>query len=123
MGLYLDRPESLEKALGVESATGWDNTEIKAAKEFRNAFVDQTEIIGNGGDIFYVVRGTTGIVLVNATGTTADVEIEVIMADGTYTDQITGEEFTVADGKITGQIGSTGIVAIYNIEADPEDPQ
>ena len=36
------------------------------------------------------------------------------MAAGTYTDQVTGNTFTVANGKISGNIGSTGVAVVYN---------
>jgi hypothetical protein len=34
--------------------------------------------------------------------------------EGTYTDQITGNKFTVSGGRIKGNIGSTGIAVVYN---------
>ena len=64
-------------------------------------------------------RGTTGVVLVNASGTSKTVSgLNVGMTDGTYTDQVSGSTFTVADGKISGSIGSTGIAVVYNAECD-----
>ena len=117
MGLYLARPASTSQELGVASVTGWANAEVKAANKFHNAFVGESETIGNSGNLAYVVRGTTGIVMVNVAGTTAEVSLAVDMNNGTYTDQITGNIFTVADGKITGQIGSTGIAVVHNVAA------
>ena len=118
MGLYFARPTSNDQALGLASATGWDNPEVQAVNRFHNAFAGQGETVGNSGDISYVVRGDSGIVLVNVSGTTASVEITVPMADGTYTDQITGEKFTVSDGKITGTIGESGIAVVYEKNTD-----
>ena len=114
MGLYLARPESMTQALGVASATGWDNPEVRAANRFHHAFAGEGETVGNSGAISYVIRGTTGIVMVNTKGTTADITLAVDMADGTYTDQITGNTFTVADGTISGTMGGTGIAVVYN---------
>lgn len=124
MGLYLARPESLTQALGVASATGWDNPEVAAVNKFHNAFHGQDEKISNENGISYVERGTTGVVLVkvsNSASATVNVTAHA-MAAGTYVDQITGNTFTVADGKITGTIGSTGIAVVYNI-ADTIAPQ
>ena len=119
MGLYLARPESTDQLLGIASETGWVNEEVKAVNEFHNAFAGQSEAVGNENGISYVVRGTTGAVLVNVSGD-ADISVDALgMADGTYTDQITGDAFTVADGKITGTIGSTGIAVVYE-PAEPE---
>ena len=119
MGLYLARPESTDQLLGIASETGWVNEEVKAVNAFHNAFAGQSEAVGNENGISYVVRGTTGAVLVNVSGD-ADISVDALgMADGTYTDQITGDAFTVADGKITGTIGSTGIAVVYE-PAEPE---
>ena len=64
----------------------------------------------------YVERGDSGVVLVqvgNARASAVSVTAHA-MADGTYTDQITGNEFTVANGVISGQIGDSGIAVVYN---------
>ena len=117
MGLYLARPESMSQALGTASVTGWANAEVKAVNEFHNAFAGKDETVGSSGNIAYVVRGTTGVVLVNAAGASATISgIELGMTDGTYTDQITGKTFTVANGKISGKIGETGIAVVYNVK-------
>jgi len=116
MGLYLARPESLTQALGVASKTGWDNPEVEAVNEFHNAFDGKVEVISNENGISYVERGTTGVVLVNVSSNSNTVSVTAhAMADGTYTDQITGNTFTVANGKISGEIGSTGIAVVYNV--------
>ena len=116
MGLYLARPETLTQDIGVASSTGWDNEEVGKVNKFHNAFDGQDEYIDNQGDISYVERGTSGVVLVNVKGGACDVEVDANkIADGTYTDQITGNTFTVADGKISGSIGDTGIAVVYNV--------
>ena len=121
MGLYLARPESMEQALGVASVTGWANPEVKAVNKFHNAFVGQAESIGNEKGVSYVERGTTGAVLVNVSAASNNISVTAkAMADGTYTDQISGNTFTVADGKISGTIGETGIAVVYNaVEEEP----
>ena len=118
MGLYLARPESTTQKLGVASKTAWTNPEVKAVNKFHNAFVGQSESISNENGISYVERGTSGVVLVQvaasrARATTVSVTAKA-MADGEYVDQITGKTFTVANGKITGEIGDTGIAVVYN---------
>ena len=113
MGLYLARPESTAQALGVASVTGWANPEVAAVNRFHNAFVGQSETIGNTDTLSYVVRGTTGIVIVNVTGANADVSLSVELDDGTYTDHISGSTFTVENGVLSGTIGQTGIAVVY----------
>ena len=116
MGLYFARPESNTQLLGVASVTGWANEEVKEINLFHNAYVGQAEVVSNENGVSYVERGTTGVVLVKVADTTsATVSVTAhAMADGEYVDQITGNTFTVADGKITGVIGTTGVAVVYN---------
>lgn len=118
MGLYLARPANMSQTLGTASITGWSYPEVAAVNKFHNAFVGQSEYVDNENSIAYVERGTTGVVLVNCKGAEASVSVTAnAMADGTYTDAISGNTFTVANGKISGQIGSTGIAVVYETEA------
>ena len=86
MPLYFGRPSDFyTTTMGTGSKTGWSYAEVKAVNNFHTAFVGQTELTGNSGSIGYVVRGNSGIVLVNASGTTASVSISGTgMANGTY---------------------------------------
>lgn len=118
MGLYLARPANMSQTLGTASNTGWSYPEVAAVNKFHNAFVDQAEYVSNENGIAYVERGTSGVVLVNCKGADASVSVTAkAMADGTYTDQITGNTFTVSGGKISGSIGSTGIAVVYAADA------
>ncbi|MBR0446521.1 MAG: type I pullulanase [Oscillospiraceae bacterium] len=118
MGLYFARPESLEQAIGVASVTGWADREVAIINRFHNTFAGQDEVVSNENGVSYVERGTTGAVLVLAKATASrSSEISVTahaLADGQYTEQITGNIFTVANGKITGQIGDSGIAVLCN---------
>jgi hypothetical protein len=44
------------------------------------------------------------------------------MEDGTYKDQVSGGTFTVSNGKITGNVGSTGVAVVYNTSQNPIKP-
>ena len=113
MGLYLARPANFSQLLGAASDTAWAAPEVAEVNQFHNAFVGQPEYVANENGIAYVERGTEGVVLVNCKGTGTEVSVTAnIIADGTYTDQITGSTFTVADGKITGTIGESGIAVV-----------
>ena len=116
MGLYFARPESMTQALGVASVTDWASDEVEQINKFHNAFVDENEYISNENGISYVERGDSGVVLVKAKDSvSSNVSVTAkAMKDGSYVDQITGSTFTVANGKITGTIGDTGIAVVYN---------
>lgn len=119
-GMYLARPSSSSQTIGTASVTGWANTEVKAVNQFKNYFVGQTEYLSASGSIAYNERGTSGVVIVNTSGTSTSVSLTANkMKDGTYTDQISGGTFTVSGGQIKGQIGSTGIAVVYNPVTTP----
>ena len=118
MGLYLARPANMSQWLGAASDTAWAYPEVAAVNHFRNAFVGQSEYVASESGIAYVERGTSGVILVNGKGGAADVSVTANkIADGTYTDQITGNTFTVSGGKITGKIGDTGIAVVMEGDA------
>ncbi len=115
-GMYLARPQSESQLLGVGYVdnNGWASQTVKAVNVFNNSFIGQSEYIASEGNIAYNERGTTGVVLVNCSGTSSSVSVTAHkMASGTYTDAITGNTFTVSNGKISGNIGSTGVAVVY----------
>lgn len=118
MGLYLARPDSMSQYLGVASISGWAHPEVAAVNKFHTAFAGQSEYLSKENGIAYVERGDSGVVLVNCKGTDVSVMVSAkTMANGTYTDAITGNNFIVEDGIISGKIGSTGIAVVYNTDA------
>ena len=116
--LYFSRPEATKKneiLAGVKGSTHFTATEVAAVNHFHNAFVGKSEYCGNSGKIVYTERGTKGVVLVNAEGGSTDVCVPANrIADGTYTDQVSGHTFTVSGGYIIGSINETGIAVVYN---------
>ena len=106
---------------GVSTDTTYKNTAVSEINKFHNLFVGQSEKLGSSGDIAYVARGTSGIVLSNCKGTNASVSISGTgLADGKYTDTVSGAEFTVANGVLTGSIGNTGVAVVYNGTTTPK---
>lgn len=106
---------------GVSTDTTYKSTAVSEINKFHNLFVGQSEKLGSSGDIAYVVRGTSGIVLSNCKGTNASVSISGTgLADGKYTDTVSGAEFTVANGVLTGSIGKTGVAVVYNGTTTPK---
>ena len=116
--LYLARPANMSQYLGAASVTGWASPEVAAINHFHNQFMYASEYIAKENGIAYVERGDSGVVLVNTKGNDVDVSVTAhTMADGTYTDAITGNSFTVSGGKINGKIGFTGIAVVYKTDA------
>lgn len=106
---------------GVSTDTTYKSTVVSEINKFHNLFVGQSEKLGSSGNIAYVARGTSGIVLSNCKGTNASVSISSTgLADGKYTDTVSGAEFTVANGVLTGSIGKTGVAVVYNGTTTPK---
>ena len=106
---------------GVSTDTTYKSTVVSEINKFHNLFVGQSEKLGSSGSIAYVARGTSGIVLSNCKGTNASVSISGTgLADGKYTDTVSGAEFTVANGVLTGSIGKTGVAVVYNGTTTPK---
>ena len=105
----------------VSTDSTYKSTAVSEINKFHNLFVGQSEKLGSSGDIAYVARGTSGIVLSNCNGTNASVSISGTgLADGKYTDTVSGAGFTVANGVLTGSIGNTGVAVVYNGTTTPK---
>lgn len=105
----------------ISTDSTYKSTAVSEINKFHNLFVGQSEKLGSSGDIAYVARGTSGIVLSNCNGTNASVSISGTgLADGKYTDTVSGVEFTVANGVLTGSIGNTGVAVVYNGTTTPK---
>ena len=119
--LYFARTDGYrEGKIGEIGTWDWKNDEVVAVNQFHNFFNGQSEYLSSSGSIAYNERGTSGVVLVNCNGTNATVSVQAHkMVDGVYKDQITGNTFTVSNGYINGNIGSTGIAVVYNETVEP----
>ncbi len=118
MSLYYPRPNDMStQELGQIAKNGWSSAIVKAANKFSNHFVGQSEYLTQDsyGNYYYNERGSSGIVIVNFYGGAREVDLPVYaMAAGSYVDQLTGNVFTVSNGRITGQMGDAGVAIVYN---------
>lgn len=116
--LYFSRPDATIKnqiLAGVKGSTHFTSLEVAAVNHFHNAFVGKSEYCSRYGNIVYTERGTKGVILVSAAGGVTDIAVPANrMADGTYTDQVSGNTFTVNGGYIMGTTDETGIAVVYN---------
>lgn len=125
VSMYLARPTNTpadvyDLTLGTAYDTDWNNTETAVVNKFHNHFQGTPETVSSSGNIAVIERADSGVVLVNCRNNASELAVNVTMqslADGTYVDQMTGNTFTCKDGKLTGNIGTTGVAVIYN----PED--
>lgn len=112
--LYFARPGEV----GSIGTYYWKNVEVASVNNFHNEFIGADETLYSSGNYAIVERYTSskcGAVIVNCDGTTSNISINVKnLVDGTYYDDITGNEFKVSNGTLTGKMGSTGIVVLTN---------
>ena len=126
--LYFVRPTGGEddwgsSELGSHKMT-YTSKRIGAMNRFHNYFAGQKEYASTSDNVLVVERGTTGVALINYNQGSKKVSIKMNrMVDGTYTDQISGNTFTVSEGVLTGEIASGGVAAIYNPEPVDTDPE
>ena len=90
----------------------WKDPIVVAANNFRNAMAGEGEYIRTqGNNLFITERGTKGVMIVNV-GDSTYVNCDTNLADGQYTDSVSGNTFTVSNGKLTGNIGSRTIATL-----------
>ena len=120
-GMYLARPNNWGSAMmGQADVTNWANETVKAINKFKNDMIGQTEYLSAENGVAYNERGTKGVVLVNCGSNNVNVTAHK-MTNGTYKDVITGNNFRVANGKISGTIGSSGVAVVYDAKTGPQN--
>lgn len=114
--LFFARPNSTMGA--ASSDTNWKSTEVAEVNKFKNHFEGTSEYIASSGSTAYIERGTKGVVISKLDGGGSVSLTANQMANGTYTDQVTGNTFTVENGVISGTVGSAGVAVVYNASDD-----
>lgn len=106
--------------MGACETYTWASKEVAAINHFNNRMVNEQENMGTEGNMAYCFRGN-GVVLANFGGSGQISMSSHGMANGTYTDEVSGNTFTVANGTISGRINSDyGIAVVYqNVMPNP----
>ncbi len=126
-GIYLARPsdelaENKDEVnnilsnvtLGEVNVIDLGTEAVKRVNHFASFFEHADEDVHYDNGFAVIERGEVGAVLVNMQGKEATVSLsENTLVNGNYTDAITGNKFTVENGKITGEIGESGIAVLY----------
>ena len=116
--LFFARPNN---TLGMASSdTNWKSSAVTEVNKFKNYFAGESESLAysDSYNAAYIERGTKGVVISKLNGGGAVSLTANKMEEGYYKDQLTGNTFTVASGKITGTVGSSGVAVVYG-EGDP----
>ncbi len=115
--LFFARPSNTMGAASTD--TNWKSNVVTEVNKFKNHFAGTNEHLAysDGYNAAYIERGTAGVVISRENSGTVSLTTYQ-MADGCYKDQLTGNTFKVANGTITGTVGSTGVAVVYG-EGDP----
>lgn len=127
--LYLVRPEheqlgqaggsmtiKYDELMGGPGSLYWQDPAVVAVNRFKNQFEGQPEKLYTDTKLFAVQRGTTGIVLTNYNTADYEANLQTTLEDGTYTDQVSGAEFTVTNGVLSGTVKSKSVAVLYTPE-------
>ena len=104
--------------LGAIGDSTFKDPQVVAVNFFRNAMEGQPEYLRNPGgssQVLQIDRGTEGTCIINLGGSTT-ISNKTTMADGTYTDQVSGRTFKVSGGVISGNLDGGKIAVIYNTD-------
>lgn len=108
-----------QNKLGEVGSEQFKAPEVAEVNKFHNAMVGESEYLSNQGDqIALIERGKKGVVIINLGGKT-QINTKTTMPDGTYTDQVSGNKFTVSGGNIKGDIDGYKVAVVYNPESTP----
>ena len=118
MALFFPRAnDMLYQEMGELAKVSWTSKLTTEVNKFHNHFAGQSECLTQDGNsnLYYNERGNSGIIITNFNDGGRDINIPVYaMANGTYYDQITGNQFTVSGGRLYGAMGDTGVAVVYN---------
>ena len=109
--LFFSRPAGADitdqwgnNLIGAEGSEFYKSTEVAEINKFRNHMIGLDETLSNPMDndqLAMIERGDKGAVIVSVSKEDVALEnVSTVLADGTYTDRFSGEEFTVQNGII-----------------------
>lgn len=124
--LFFSRPAGADEEtwegtinlIGYKGDDNYKNPIVVATNKFRNATVGEDVNVSNidtEKHVLMIERGSKGVVILNGLEEDYQVDVDVKLADGTYTDR-TGlnGDFTVSGGKLTGTIAPWSVIVLCN---------
>lgn len=89
--------------------------EVVAVNKFRHTMASQPETLrySDNSAVAEISRGTAGAALINFSQKEQKLKMDCDLADGTYTDAVSGAQFKVAKGRITGKLAPLTTYILY----------
>lgn len=130
--LFFSRPDGSNGAngnywgnnkIGAKGNDQFKHPEVAACNHFRNAMIGETEYLSNfgGNSCLVIERGTKGAVIINMGSQVSNVKLNKV-ADGTYTEEVSGKEVKVSGGVLDYTVPGGTIAVVYNPTAITKDP-
>lgn len=110
--------------IGAKGNDQFKDPQVVACNHFRNAMVGESEYLSNfgGNDCLVIERGTKGVVVINLGGSKSNIKLNKV-ADGTYTEEISGTEVQVSGGVLNYTVPAGSIAVVYNAEPVKKTPK
>lgn len=104
--------------IGMVGDSLYKDPTVVAVNRFRNAMTGLSENIYNpdeaNSSALAIERGTKGLVLINAASLKFDGTFKTALENGTYTDRVSGTEYTVSNGELTVSMEKKSVIVLYN---------
>lgn len=115
--LYLSRPlgSKVNNEIKIgKGSTAFTSLHVAQVNKFRNLMVGRRDYLTKDGDVVSVTRENGGAVIVMKTsGYVSIANGGGFCPVGTYTDRVSGNQFTVTATTISGTVGPSGVAVIY----------
>ena len=140
--LFFDRPNGASSSnpggtqyIGNAGSDMYKDSQVKALNFFRNAMAGTDELLtnpvsGNNAVLMIQRSGITagtraGFVLVNVSDSNVNISSAdcLLVKDGSYKDEVSGNTFTVKNGKVTGSVNANSVAVIFATASGEEVPE
>lgn len=101
--------------IGARGNDEFKHPEVAAANRFRRAMHGRAERLVSAADgrVVEICRGADGAALVNFSDRDLKVKMPTDLPDGTYRDAVSGRDFKVAKGELSGRLAPLGTYILY----------
>ena len=101
--------------IGAKGNDQFKDPVVAACNHFRNAMVGEGEYLSNygGEDCLVIERGTKGAVIINTGSQKSNVKLNKV-ADGTYTEEVSGKTVQVSNGVLDYDVPAGSIAVVYD---------
>ena len=116
--LYFSRPFETVKnniKIGVKGSTHFTSKEVAAVNHFHNALAGEADYYATSNGVASSCRKDGAIIVKGSgSGSVTATNGGGYTQPGTYTDEVSGNTFTVTSTTISGNVGESGIAVFYN---------